>query len=422
MSKGSPFKGVVRFWLFDVGSASFLGVSLMALVLMLIAPVLAPAKIENFAVMLSMLQVSTATAIAWQLMRLSATEWADLVPDYRRNIIIQSIVLALISTLLCIGLAWFWQLPLFVTELMLASLLGLGFISLTLIRPASFHLSFLLFVCLVFLSDLALVLNENNHILLMLLSIMLLLVAWQLRRQVWHSQARSVYQNGLEMGWFWLPNMGNAKLLAKLESYLHPLSFFVGPLLSIMLIGLPVLTLLAAVVMTAMGINMPVLFLLSQFICVLCAIVHWCRIQRWRGVETLYLLPGFDGKQGMIDLFIRSQNRLIGLIIISMAVTAALVGLLNETMSFAMWLHVVLTTFIGSGLLLGLGCMSSRVLHISLAMFAVVVYSGYLSYSMSQMSAEQGNLFWLIIDVVLLLPACLTLWIGKKKLWSGDLL
>ncbi|QLE83703.1 hypothetical protein FLM48_00515 [Shewanella sp. Scap07] len=422
MNSLAPLKGMMRFWFFDVGSASFLGVALMALVMIVVAPLLAPDKINDFSIMLSMMQVSSATAVAWQLMRLDATEWANLVPDYRKNLLVQSGFIMLISSCLAMAIAQFWQIEHYLTEFLLATLLGLGFISVTRKRPATFHMSFVLFISLPFLPNLASHLQQYNGLLAVVLMTASILLYRQLSAATWHADARSVYQNGLEMGWFWLPNLGSGKLLNRLESFLHPLSYFVGPLLVMALLVLPVMTIVGAAIAAAMGSQMPVLFLFSQFICVLCAMVHWCRIQRWRGVETLYLLPGFDGKQGMIELFIRGQNRLIGIIVALMAVTAAIVAAFNSDITLLMWLHLVITTFVGSALLLGLGCLSHRVLHISLAMAVVVVYSAYLSYSMSQMSAEQHFSPWIFIDVALVLPACLTLWIGKKKLWSGDLL
>lgn len=91
-----------------------------------------------------------------------------------------------------------------------------------------------------------------------------------------------MYLNGLEMGWFWLPNLQSMRFLSRFERYLHPVNFFIGPMLTVLLLLLPVLALVLGVLFQLMHWDFPVLLLLAQFCVISCALVHWSRVQRAR--------------------------------------------------------------------------------------------------------------------------------------------
>lgn len=98
------FAGVLRFWFYDLGSASFMGVALLGL--LMLVPIIGFDKLEILPLMLGMVQISVSAAVAWQLNRLAATEWSILLPEYRQNIFFQCAFMLLssftIGTFICL--------------------------------------------------------------------------------------------------------------------------------------------------------------------------------------------------------------------------------------------------------------------------------------------------------------------------------
>lgn len=86
----NPFNGMLRLWCFDVGSVSFLGTGLLGMILGCITAL--QGKSDSAELLFSMGIVSSSAAVAWQLIRLMASECAQLIPHYRRHIYIQSAV------------------------------------------------------------------------------------------------------------------------------------------------------------------------------------------------------------------------------------------------------------------------------------------------------------------------------------------
>ncbi|BAJ04261.1 hypothetical protein [Shewanella violacea] len=412
--------GVSRFWFYDHGSASFMGVALLGL--LMLVPLIALDKLEIVPMILGMMQISVSAAVAWQLIRLAATEWSILIPEYRHNIFFQCGLMLLssftIGTLvsMLVGVEGAFSL------LLLATGLGLSFIYLCLVKKGVFYLSILLYLFLIFLDSIDEHISPVVMAAVALANLALVWVIWKKSAvSGWHPDARSVYLNALEMGGVWLPTAKSYPLLRKLEKYLHPVNFFMGPLLALLIITMPIITLIVAAFAQLVGLQIPALFMLAQFSCMACTIVHWSRIQRWRGVETLFMLPGFSGKQGMIDAFNRSQTHLLILFTLIMAVTAALVSLFNPAITLAIWFHLVLSTFFSCGFLLGLGCACKTVLHLSMIMLIFVANSAWVSSSFRGFVEETDVWLWLAGDLALVGISILTIWWGSKKLWNGDL-
>jgi len=307
-------------------------------------------------------------------------------------------------------------------QVMLASFAGVSFIYYCRRHTNGFYLSFFLFLLLPFLAEITDFLPDLVIALVPLLIVILAYLTWrEITGLRWHSDARTVYLNGLEMGWFWLPNFGSFRLMSFLDKLLHPVNFFIGPMLSMILVVMPVLAFVVSIGNYFSGMQFPVLFVLSQFSAVACTMVHWSRIQRWRAAETLYILPGFDGKQGLIEAFAIGQYRLLALITLTMAVLAALVCWLNPEFTFVLWSHMVLSTFCACCMLLGFGCAAKGAMHITLSMLVVVLHSAWLSSSLVALRDGEQIIAWLVVDIGLVAFSVLTLWWGKKKLWIGDL-
>ncbi|MCG9721467.1 hypothetical protein [Shewanella sp. Isolate7] len=412
--------GMARFWLFDVGSVSFLGTALLALAMMLVLAL--SGKLDAMPVMLGMIQVSTCAAIAWQLNRLSATEWASLVPGYSQSIQWQALVVGMIATLISLTAALMLPLPGAVEQVILASLAGIAFIYFCRLHIKGFYFSFALFLLLPFLPEITAFLPSLSFWFLPLAAVGLIyLIRCDLQARVWHLEARTVYLNGLEMGWFWLPNLGSNTLMTRLDRWLHPVNFFVGPMLSMMLVLLPALALLLDLVNFFVGIELPVLFIAAQFSAIACSLVHWSRVQRWRAVETLYILPGFDGKCGLVEAFASAQYRLLGYLTLTMALLATLTLALRPEFTLILWSHLVLSTFCVCAILLGLGCAARNAMHISLSLFVVICHAIWLSTALVAMRDGKDLSTWLALDIGLVAFSLFTLWWGKRKLWRDAL-
>ena len=414
------FAGVIRFWFYDLGSASFMGVALLGL--LILVPIIGFDKLEILPLMLGLVQVSVSAAVAWQLNRLAATEWSILIPEYRHNIFFQCGFMLLssftIGTLVCLLVGFETAF----TQLLLATALGLIFVYLCQIKMGVYYLSILLYLSLLFIDSIA---ESFSPVMMAVLVIANLTLVWAIWKRAlvsgWHPDARTIYLNALEMGGIWLPSAKSYPLISKLEKHLHPVNFFMGPLLALLIIAMPIITLIVAAFAQLVGVQIPALFMLVQFICVACTMVHWSRIQRWRAVETLFMLPGFSGKQGMIDAFNRSQINLLILFTLIMAATAALVALFNPAITFAIWSHLVLSTFFGCGFLLGAGSACKTALQLSTTMLIIIAHSAWVSGSLRVFAEETDVWLWFVGDLTLVGISILTIWWGSRKLWKGDL-
>ena len=424
---GTWLKGSIRLWLFDLGCVSFLGVALLGLIMVLGLPLIEPGdtqqKVDTLVLLMNMAIGSICIAISWQMNRLAATEWACIVPQYRQNVMLQAAALLLLMLSVTCGFYIAYDAFDKITESLISLLLGLSFLYFSLVRKNAFHLSFFLYISLPMLPYLAQKLPQGASWALLLLNlVLLLLVKNKLQGLPWNNKARSVYLNGLEMGWVWLPSPRSMALLNRIEHSLHPANYFIGPVFSMLLLLMPLTTLLLAVIGHYYAVQIPVLVFLVQFNCILCGMLHWSRIQRWRAVESLFVLPGFDGKQGMINAFMQAQYRLLAILVVSMMVTASIVSLLDHSMSLSLWLHMVLTTLFGCAATLGLGSMCRNSMQISGLIFFIGLLSGWSSVGIS--SVEQSQQVWGLIgwDLLFLSLSMLSLWGAKRCLWRGDLL
>lgn len=414
----NPFKGMLRLWCFDVGSVSFLGTGLLGMVLGCITAL--QGKSDSAELLFCMGIVSSSAAVAWQLIRLMASECAQLIPHYRRHIYIQSAVVLTsvfgISVLFCLALGSTSSLP----TLVLALAMSFAFICLCLLSTQWFYASFLLFVLVPFISLI------TGYIPLWLSAIALVALGAFIiricRALPWRAEARTVYLNGLEMGWFWLPNLQSMRILSRFERYLHPTNFFIGPMLTILLLLIPAVCLVLGVLSHQFHQNFPVLLLLAQFSVIMCSLVHWSRVQRSRSTETLLLMPGFDGRKGLIAAFCRGQQRLLNVVVGIMLACSLLLGWLSGDLNMQLVGHLVLSTYWACALTLGFGCMCRRVLHVTLTMMVVAGHSLWVSISLASLR-DGGNLGdWFIWDMLLMILGSIVLIWGKKTLWKGDVI
>lgn len=414
--------GSLRLWLFELGTASCLGVGLMCLLMAIGLPFWdVPADIS--ALLIGLFLVSVSAAIAWQFNRLAATEWLHIVPQYQRHIIFQSAVLLSVSLLLalCCQLVHgtVEQMP----YLLFITFIGLLFIYICLVKVDAFFLLIVLYFITSFSNEIAIYLPIQSVFFLAVAICGLMSLVWRkVNRLSWQHGARNVYLNGLEMGGIWLPLTRSAAWLNRFDRYLHPANYFIGPTLTTIVLAMPLIALALALGGYFLNVQFSVFFLLMQFSAIACAMLHWSRIQRWRAVESLFVLPGFDGKKGMINAFMLSQYRLLAILTVGMVVTATLTSVLSSTISLSMWLHIVLSHVMGCAVVLGLGAMCRTSLQISVTIFFTILQTFWVTPSL--LTAKNGGdaWFWIAWDIPLLILAFACLWYSKYRLWRGDLL
>ena len=416
----NPFKGFYSLWLRDFGSLSFLMVALLGCVLTILTILTKPEKVEVINLALGMTILSISTSVAWQFIKLSASECSGLIPHYRQQVITQATSVWIITLLLCCVAFALSDLA-SIASLMLFTSIGMGFIYACLIKPQRFNFSMLVFLVLPITPEVVQYIPEVIADVIVLIPVLLgVLIDRKLKRFSWNEDARAIYLNGQETGWMVGPIMGQHPWFIKLSRYLHPASFFIGPMLGMVLIASFIISVVGVLFAAYINVDVPILMVLSQLMIMVCALIHWTRVQRWRAAETLYMLPSFSGKTGLVEAFFKSQLRLIGIVIVIMSLIILLSAQFNSQITLMVGLHIVASTTWASGLALAFGAMSRSTLSICWSM--LVVFSSAIWISTSLVSLrEQGMIsvgyYW--GDLGLLLLMGLLLVISKDKLWKN---
>ncbi|WP_285163823.1 hypothetical protein [Shewanella goraebulensis] len=416
----NPYKGFYSIWIRDFGSLSFLLVALLGLGLAVLTLLTKPEKVEVINLTLGMCILSVSATVAWQFIKLTASEHAALIPHYRKQVMVQAISVFILMSLICYIVFESTEQE-SIGTLMLFFSIGMGFIYVCLIKPQRFNLSVFVFVFIPLAPEVIVYLPEVIVSYLVLLPVLLgFLIDRQLLRLSWNDDARAIYLNGLETGWMIGPIAGQNRWFMKLSRYLHPASYFVGPMLGMILIVVPILSVAAIFLSAYMEADVPVLMVLSQLMIMVCCLIHWTRVQRWRAAETLYMLPSFSGKTGLVGQFFNSQLRLLMIVIAIMSLIVLLSAQFNSQISLMVGLHVVASTTWASGLALAFGAMSRSVLQVSSSMLIVIFSSVWLSTSLVTLREENAiSLGYYWGDLGLLLLMAVLLVISRNKLWKN---
>ncbi|GGQ30554.1 ABC transporter permease [Shewanella litoralis] len=409
-----PYQGMLRLWLYDLGSVSFLGTSLLGLVLGL--ALLISGKTDVVSLVFAMSTVSAAASIAWQLNRLVATETSQLIPGYQANVLQQALTIAVaiisLQVLACVIFSAYDV----IAQLWLAVAVGLGFVWLCLWRSHYFHLSFALFIAVPFLDELASRLSLWAS--LIIVAMLFYRVVGLCRQLRWNSDARVVYLNAVQMGWMWLPSIKGVAWVGKFERLFHPMNFFIGPVLTMMMLALPVIAIGLMLFSWLFDFNLAAMFLIAQLSVISCAIIHWSRIQRWRATETLFLLPCYSGLNGMKDAFFYSQYRFIAAMVFIVAGIGLLQFFFEPQFSLLFLVHLGLSTFWGCAIMLGTGAASRNSHQATAAMLVVLLHSIVVSMSFAALRDGDSITPWLLLDIPLTVVGVLALMWGKRQLWK----
>ena len=411
------YRGMLRLWLFDAGSVCFLLTSLFGFSIAVLS--LYNDKTSSIGLMLSMSVVSSSMSVLWQLNRLVGAETSFLIPGYQRNVVVQSIVIFLSIMIVALAFAVIFA-PQTLASVLLAVLVSLAFLWGCLHWNKGFQFSILLFIAMPFFDQITL--NIPWWFLVPPLGILLELVKVKLGQLTWHQDARATYLSGMEMGWFWLPSIKQHNLLDKLNRYLHPASFFVGPLLAMALVMVTVLGLLIFIPSTLFEWHLPVQLIVGQLLLMMCCLVHWSRVQRWRGAETLFMLPGFTGLIGLQQSFFKACVRLIALLMLSMLLICTAGYLAGQPLSLPFIIHLLFSVLWSGLLALGLGALSRNVSQMSAIVLLIICHSLFVSFSFKASQAQQDLSIWLIADVALTVIGLGLFISSKNRLWKNGVI
>ncbi|UJF22314.1 hypothetical protein [Shewanella sp. OMA3-2] len=411
------YRGMWRLWGYDIGSISFLLTALVGLSIALLSAYMG--KTNAVSMMLSMSMVSIVVAVTWQINRLIATEICQLIPSYQRNVIVQACSILSGSFILMMLLSWCLA-PQGINTVLLSSIVALGFLILSLRWQHGFQFSMLLFISIVFIDDVAAQLPLV--LLIVLMGVMIVAARMQLSLLSWHANARQLYLNGMEMGWVWVPNLKQSILLDWLNRQLHPINFFVGPLLALLLIFIILVCSFLFILSSLFDWDFPVPFLVGQSLLMAASLVHWTWLQRWRSTETLFLLPCFSGLVGLQKAFHDASYRFVGLSLIVMLLVCLVGNLFGQGLSTLFVVHLLLATGWGVAMALGFGAISRSVSQLSVSMVLMIAHSVFISLSFESFEVQANLVYWLVADGVLLLLAIILLTLGRKQLWKNGLI
>ncbi|WP_394193551.1 hypothetical protein [Pseudoalteromonas atlantica] len=287
------YQGMTSLWLKEAGCASYFIAALISTLLCLVAIKMDEELLE---LMIMFSTICMYSAVAWQSIKMQATEWQVLVPDYCKHVMFQGkafLVFNNIIALLSITIAGNAAL---LTTLCVANLLGIiiWFLnrSNSHLFTASCYIFFLISILICVLIDqLPLWLAPVST-----LGFIGIVLAHKTFTNAyrWHSSSLANYRQGLQSGWSPIPsgflsNYGNT-----INKQLFPLSYFVGASLSQYLI---LIALFCAVAVTAnlfVNIIEHAVFILTLLLFTIVTLSLWSKIQKQNSWELLFTLPIYN--------------------------------------------------------------------------------------------------------------------------------
>lgn len=413
--KRNPFKGFIRTWFFDVGSVNFLGTGLVMAIVAVLFPKNADEAGFLFALMYGLTVVSTYIAIAWQVIRLRATEWQTLTYGFQRHIQIQALTLYILIPLVgCLygGYAFGEK---SVTAIIAATILGNLFLIICRFRPNYFHIAVLIYVLNITTQAIAELVSLT--ILASVLAITTLFVINIHMKLNWTEKALHVFKAGINSGWMMSPNF-TFKWLTAFERYLFPANFFIGPTLSSTMILLPILFIVTEGLSIYFGWKFPVLLILLQISVVISAMIHWGRLQRPQALDMLLTLPIHDGMKDLRTKFAKGQRRVANIIGSYVLCLAIFAGYFSDTFSLNAILHITMTCYGANLLMMGFAGFAKRMWQFTLAMFPVMLIGIWVVTGQEYIADDPTTVIPLLVNSMVLIVAETVFRYSSKRMWN----
>ncbi|MDQ9091106.1 hypothetical protein RC083_05795 [Pseudoalteromonas haloplanktis] len=323
------YQGAVNFWLKDVGSASYFIAATITSFLCLIATGIE----ELITLMIMFSTICMYSAIAWQSIKMQATEWQTLVAGYREHVMFQGKVFIVFSNLISIlSIIIAGNINLLVT-LTLANLIGL---IIWFLNRSFSHLFTSVCYLSFFIATLVCVLIEQLPIWLIPVNVVAYIAIVLANKNFssaykWRSDSLTNYRNGLQSGWSPIPSGLLSNYGSSINKGLFPLSYFVGSGLSQYLILLTLLCTLGVAVNLFYNITEHVIFVLTLTLFAIVSLSLWSKVQKHNSWELLSTLPIYNSSYSAKVALSNSVLKLAILVAILCFVTASTLSLVNPT-------------------------------------------------------------------------------------------
>ncbi|NNG41826.1 hypothetical protein HJP15_02530 [Pseudoalteromonas sp. NEC-BIFX-2020_002] len=291
------YQGSLNFWFKDLGCASYLIQAILATAACIIF-----IRVESLSTMMMIFAVVCAyCALAWQSIRMQATEWQCLVADYCKHVMFQGkVFIALINLTLLCGIALSPSLN-NINMLLLANILGL---SIWFICRVTSHL--FTTCCYLAFTFAIIIPTFSEHLPLWLIPCSLLVLSLILLCKnklgmpyIWQAGALINYRQGLQSGWSPVPSGFLSNYGTAINKQLFPLSYFVGSSLSQYIILLVLFSIIAIVINFFYNIAEHVLFALTLMLLAAVTLCQWAKAQRSQSWELLTTLPIYNGSHAV---------------------------------------------------------------------------------------------------------------------------
>ena len=327
-SKCPWYQGAVSFWLKDVGCASYFIAAIITTLLCLIAT-----GIEDLIGLMIMFSIICMySAIAWQSIRLQATEWQSLVVGYRKHVMFQGKVFIILSNLISIlSIIIAGNINLLAT-LTMANLVG---IIIWFLNRSFSHLFTSVCYFSFFIATLVCVLIEQLPVWLIPVNVVAFIAIVLFHKSFtsaykWRPDSLLNYRNGLQSGWSPVPSGFLSNYGSSINKGLFPLSYFVGSGLSQYLILITLLCFFGVVANLFYNITEQAIFVLTLNLFAIVTLSLWSKVQKQNSWELLFTLPIYNTSYSAKVALSKSVLRLATLVALLCFSTAAALTLANQ--------------------------------------------------------------------------------------------
>lgn len=311
MSTVSPpwYQGFYNYWVKECGSLNYLLPTIIATLVSILVMIKGVSEPLPFTVCFA--SVTAFSTVAWQSIRMQATEWHTLVPGIRAHIARQGhIIIALPHVALLVSAAIYQQWLVF-NMLSVTVLAGTIFYLTCRVKSNAFGLSAYLFFGTISIAIFAASLPNWIAICCALATLIVICLRKRFGEAYkFTPQALIDYKHALQSGWSPIPKGFMKGYGNQLNQVFFPLSFFVGRAMIQYAVVVFALLITLVVLNFFFHIGKPSLFLASNLLTVLAFVILWTRLQRHQSWQTLLTLPLYNSVKVAKKAYAKSAEKL----------------------------------------------------------------------------------------------------------------
>ncbi|WP_404394708.1 hypothetical protein [Pseudoalteromonas phenolica] len=348
--KRAWYRGFYAYWFKECGSLNYLlpmFIGVFASVLIMIKNI---EEVLPFTICFT--SICAFASVAWQSIRLQATEWHKLVPGYTKHIVTQGHIIIIVPHIILICAALILQQYHALKLLSISTLLGTAFYLKCRVTSKTFNASAYVFFAMIGLT----IILKDIPLWLACSAIFVTVILILLRDRFgsafkWQPQALIDYKHALQSGWSPIPKSFMKGYGQGLNKFFFPLSYFMGRSL------LQYTALLLAIFILLFTLNyfyvvgQPSLFIFANLSCVLVFMILWTRIQRQQAWSTLITLPIYSSVSEAKQSYVKAGEKYAFFILLCSLVLVGFIELIRfESPSF--YLSAIYTLTNSGGVLI----------------------------------------------------------------------